>query len=73
MTDYETGRKARREGEPLQSNPYLWSWFRRYAWERGWYDEERYELTHAAIRHHCQGSRGSQTHDVLRDPQHARS
>jgi hypothetical protein len=40
MTDYETGRKARLEGQPLHANPY-WGWFRRCAWERGWLDEER--------------------------------
>ena len=40
MTDYESGRKARREDEPLHTNPY-WGWFRRIAWERGWLDEER--------------------------------
>jgi len=40
MGDYETGRKARREGQPVQANPY-WGWFRRCAWERGWVDEEK--------------------------------
>jgi hypothetical protein len=40
MSDYEVGRKAKREGQPLESNPY-WGWFRRYAWERGWVDEEK--------------------------------
>lgn len=38
MSDYEEGRKAKREGQPLESNPY-WGWFRRCAWERGWVDE----------------------------------
>lgn len=40
MTEYEIGRQARREGEPLQANPY-WGWFRRAAWERGWLEAER--------------------------------
>jgi hypothetical protein len=40
MTDYEIGRQARREGEPLHANPY-WGWFRRAAWERGWLEQER--------------------------------
>jgi hypothetical protein len=40
MTDYESGKKARFEREPLLANPY-WSWFRRVAWERGWLDEDR--------------------------------
>jgi hypothetical protein len=40
MTDYENGKKARLEREPLLANPY-WSWFRRLAWERGWLDEDR--------------------------------
>ena len=40
MSDYETGRKARREGQPVEANPY-WGWFRRCAWERGWADEEK--------------------------------
>jgi len=40
MSDYETGRKARRDGQPVEANPY-WGWFRRCAWERGWVDEER--------------------------------
>jgi len=39
MSDYEEGRKAKREGRPLESNPY-WGWFRRCAWERGWVDED---------------------------------
>ena len=40
MTDYEIGRQARREGEPLHANPY-WGWFRHAAWERGWLEQER--------------------------------
>jgi hypothetical protein len=40
MNDYEIGRKARCEGEPLHANPY-WGWFRRAAWERGWLEQER--------------------------------
>lgn len=40
MTDYERGRKARLEGDPLSANPY-WGWFRRVTWERGWIDAER--------------------------------
>jgi hypothetical protein len=40
MSDYETGRKARRDGQPVEANPY-WGWFRRCAWERGWVDEEK--------------------------------
>jgi hypothetical protein len=39
MTEYETGRKARREGQSLQANPY-WGWFLQLAWERGWVDED---------------------------------
>jgi hypothetical protein len=39
MTDYESGKKARLEREPLLANPY-WGWFRRLAWERGWLDED---------------------------------
>jgi len=51
MSDYETGRKARREGQPVEANPY-WGWFRRCAWERGWADEEK------ALRsaHHPEGA-----------------
>ena len=41
MTDYESGKKARLEREPLLANPY-WGWFRRVAWERGWLDEDRF-------------------------------
>lgn len=41
ITEYEIGRKARRDGESLQSNPYYWSWFRHCTWERGWFDEDR--------------------------------
>ena len=44
MTDYEIGRQAKREGEPLQANPY-WSWFRHAAWERGWLEQEREHAT----------------------------
>ena len=44
MTDYEIGRQARREGEPLHANPY-WSWFRHAAWERGWLEQEREHAT----------------------------
>jgi len=40
MTDYELGKRARLEREPLLANPY-WGWFRRVAWERGWLDEDR--------------------------------
>ena len=40
MTDYESGKKARLEREPIFANPY-WGWFRRAAWERGWLDEDR--------------------------------
>jgi hypothetical protein len=40
MTDYESGKKARLEREPLLANPY-WGWFRRLAWERGWLDADR--------------------------------
>jgi hypothetical protein len=39
MTDYEMGREARRNGEPLDANPYWW--FRAIAWERGWLEQER--------------------------------
>jgi hypothetical protein len=40
MSDYETGREARRDGQPVEANPY-WGWFRRCAWERGWVDEDK--------------------------------
>ena len=49
MTDYEIGRKARRDGEPLEANPY-WGWFRRAAWERGWLEQEREHAARATAK-----------------------
>jgi hypothetical protein len=49
MTDYEIGRKARRDGEPLEANPY-WGWFRRAAWERGWTEQNRAHATWATAK-----------------------
>ena len=49
MTDYEIGRKARRDGEPLEACPY-WGWFRRAAWQRGWTEQNRAHATWATAK-----------------------